>query len=112
MRETAVNKKMKTGPQRAGFGDLHCDSVSFDFRATLDKFELEAFTKPFKSRFKEPLAPGISLSAMFSTTDPISSDYHVHIDWHLSKNRMNVTLTYYKGSIPADKDEEEPFAES
>ena len=112
MRDATVNKTEKSALSQTGFGYLHCDSVSFEFRVTLDKFDLEDFKKPFSPRFKEPLAPGLSFFAMFSTLDPKVSDYHVHLDWHLSKNRADVTLSYYKGPIPADKDEKEPYAET
>jgi hypothetical protein len=112
MSDALVNKTDKASPTAHALRGMYCDSISFEFRVTLDKFDLANFKKPFDSRFKEPLGPGVAFSAMFSTLDPKMSDYHVHLDWNLVKNRIDVTVSYYSTAIAADKDEKEPFAEN
>lgn len=111
VRDASTDKVVPRTPGRTAFRDLHCHSADFEFAVTLDKFALEDFKKPFHERFKEPLTSGVTLSALASTRDPKATEYHVHVDWYLSKNQVNVSLGYFPHAIPASEDEKEPFAE-
>ncbi|HET7213053.1 MAG TPA: hypothetical protein VFL79_05660 [Terriglobia bacterium] len=94
------------------FADLHCDGADFDLDVTFDKFDLDEFKKPFEPKFKEPLTSAVSLGATLSTRHPSAIDYHAHLNWHVTKNRVHIRLGYYPGSAAAVEGEEEPFADN
>ena len=111
MREAAT-KEPHRSTSHTKLADFCCDHAEFDFDVTLDKFDLDGFKKPFQSKFKEPLTPGVSFAAVASPRDPTGTDYHVHLNWYVSKNQMNVKLGYHSGELSAVKGEKEPFAEN
>jgi hypothetical protein len=93
--------------------DLHFDSIGYEFGVSVDKFDVDAFSKVFESRLKEPRMPGVELEAVLSTKDPKTSDYHVHLHWKLTKHLSQVKLrvAYIGNANKAEEGESEPFAE-
>jgi hypothetical protein len=91
--------------------DLYCDSVGYEFGISVDKFDLQSFSKLFQSRFKEPLKPGLTFEAVLTTGNPKIFDYHVHLSWWLTKSQVNVNVQYVQKANEPEEDEEEPFAE-
>jgi hypothetical protein len=101
----------KTATPSRRLADLHCDSMGYEFGVGVDKFELQKFSKLFESRFKEPLKPGLTFEAVLSTGDPKITDYHVHLNWWLTKSQVKVRVLYVQKANKAEEDEKEPFAE-
>ena len=101
----------KTVAPSRNLADLHCDSMGYEFGVSVDKFELQSFSKLFESRFKEPLKPGLTFEAILSTGNPKIFDYHVHLNWWLTSNQVKVRVLYVQKANKAAEDEKEPFAE-
>ncbi len=107
----AGNPMAKTAAPSRKLADLHCDSMGYEFGVSVDKFELQSFSKLFESRFKEPLKPGLTFEAVLSTGNPKIFDYHVHLIWWLTKSQVKVRVNYVQTANKAEEDEKEPFAE-
>jgi len=85
--------------------------MGYEFGVTVDKFELQSFSKRFESRFKDPLKPGLTFEAVLSTGNPKIFDYHVHLIWWLMKSQVKVKVQYVQKANKPEEDEKEPFAE-
>ncbi len=87
------------------FDEFHCDSISYDFRVPLTKFDLKKFSR------MTSVTLGQKWSAMANAKNP-SSGYHVHIDGRISEADARIMLSYRDGTLATlNPKEKPPFAE-
>jgi hypothetical protein len=98
--------------ERRGIADLNCRSVEFRFRVGLNKFRFNEFKRAFfgKSRKRE-IEEGVYFTAVLSTGNRETSDYHAHLSWYLTGRGLDISVEYYAMRRKPDPDEPEPFAE-
>jgi hypothetical protein len=98
-----MNPEVQSSAAKTRFADLHCDNVEFMLTVSKEKFALEQFKKVAGAEEKP-------LFATFSTRDK-KEDYHIHLNWHLSKSEVKIRVGFYSGALEAEENEQEPFAE-
>lgn len=94
-----------------GLSEYHCRRMDYEFRTSLDKFDLAAFRKELASSSKEKPLEGTAFSGVARTYDRRKADYHVHFHLSLRRGQAEVILGYVQGALKPERKERRPYAE-
>ena len=90
-------------------GDVRCDSISYRFKVSLDKFKIDEL------RAAVHVDENIKRSFhVINTRDSGTADYHAHFEWRIREKQQEITIeiTYIASPVKSKPGEDEPFSEN
>jgi hypothetical protein len=89
--------------------DVRCDSLSYRFRVSLDKFNVGALRSAVHVDEKTK-----KNFHVVNTRDPQVADYHAHFEWRIREKQEEITvdIKYVANPVESSPGEQEPFSDN